>query len=136
MHIKGTSYSKISICLRMAISHAQHSSTFLICVCRNIYMICGRNHPDEISMVLWKLGLVALQAAGTEILVVGGLAQWLCVKDYRWQRKSLLHIVASHACHVKIVRGVQEVTLINGNAGDTLCSRHVSSCEVTRAVGM
>ena len=37
-----------------------------------------RNHPDEISMFPWKQGLVALQAAETELLVVGGLARWLC----------------------------------------------------------
>jgi len=53
-----------------------------------------RTHPDETSIVPWKPGLVALQAAGTELLVVGGLAQWLCVQGHRWQRKSLLHVVA------------------------------------------
>ena len=40
-------------------------------------------------MALWKQGLVALQAAATE-LRVAGLAQWVCFVCDRWQEKSLL----------------------------------------------
>jgi len=70
-----------------------------------------RNRPDETSIVPWKLGLVALQATGTELLVVGSLAQWLCVMGHRWQRESLVHVDASHACLVQIVWRVHEVTV-------------------------
>lgn len=68
MHIKGTSYSKISVCLHMTSSDAQHFSK------THLSLRECRNHPDESSMVPGNLGLVALQAAGTELLVVGDLA--------------------------------------------------------------
>jgi len=50
--------------------------------------------PRELSIELWKHGLVALLAAATELLVAG-LAQWVCFVCDRWQEKSLFCV---HGC--------------------------------------
>ena len=55
-------------------------------------------HPGATSKDPWKHGLVAPQAAATE-LPVNGWAQWLCFVHDRWQEKSLRE---SHTRHVKI----------------------------------
>ena len=58
----------------------------------------GWEHSGATSMDSWKQGLVAPQAAATE-LPVDGLAQWVCFVCGRWQEKSLRE---SHTSHVKI----------------------------------
>lgn len=49
------------------------------------------HNPTDNSMELWQDGLTAPQAAWTSFLVVG-LAQWLWIVWYRWQRKVNFHI--------------------------------------------
>jgi hypothetical protein len=45
-------------------------------------------------MDVWKLGLVALQAAPTYVTVAG--AQWLCLLPHRWETKALLRANLYH----------------------------------------
>jgi hypothetical protein len=62
--------------------------TFTFYEAQSVSGIClwnGSQHPGEPS----KQGLVAPQVAVTSLLV-GGMAQWLCLVPHTWHRKSLL----------------------------------------------